>query len=395
MRTLVDDIFAATYHPQRVADPYMGGPTTQRQTAAKIRDVLRGAQRYFVEDDAIRAAATLGVQHPDVLLAMLPRARLPAPKMWIEWSQRAVLDELDQTIEPDAPQLIGAYLEEVNRDGFPLYRITEMGLDEKSGLVSPNPTSILYSLDSPVVMEPFVLQDRSAISRLSGVPKDQMDMALIGSLYNNEVGLYAAGKLQTDDTEALEHRLALCRKLTSYATHTFSEFYPTYEQMTAHRRVDTYREVTHHSIIEFSGTWRLMVALMAVIQARDYSSMYRPPDNPARRRFVGGKMVPFLQHWRVKLTLPRKVVLRKMVTSMRNSLPRPRHGVDGHWAERHDHPDCDHVDVSETPTRYRCMFCRRARYWVKWHERGDSTVGYVKKDRVVARRTEQGPSWTD
>jgi hypothetical protein len=158
--------------------------------------------------------------------------------------------------------------------------------------------------------------------------------------------------------------------------------------MMAHPLADTYRSVVRNNIIETSGTWRLMVSLMALIQARDYSTVQRPPDNPARRRFVGGKMVPFLQHWRVKLTLPRKIVLRKIVTSVRHSLPRPRHGVDGHWAERASAiPNCDHVDVSETPTRDRCVFCKRARYWVKWHERGDSSVGYVVKDRVVARRT--------
>ena len=224
MSLLVDDIFAATHLPQRVADPYLSGPATQRRTAIKMREALRGAQRYFIEEDAIRAAATLGVQHPDVLLAMLPRARLPAPKMWVEWDQRAVLDELNQKIEPDAPPMIGAYLEEVNRDnGFPLYRITEMGIDA-AGIVAVNATSILYSLDSPITTQPFVLQDRSAVSRLSRVSKEQMDMALIGTLYTNAVGLYASGKLQTDDTEALEHRVALCRKLVSHATHTFSDF---------------------------------------------------------------------------------------------------------------------------------------------------------------------------
>ena len=156
--------------------------------------------------------------------------------------------------------------------------------------------------------------------------------------------------------------------------------------MMAHQQADLYQKVANHSIMEFSGTWRLMVSLMAVIQARDYSMMQRPPANLGRRRFVSGKTVPYLQHWRVKLTLPRKIVLQKMVASIRHALPRARHGVDGHWAERHLDPTCDHVDVSETPTRYRCLFCRRARYWVPWHERGDSKVGYVTKDKVVARR---------
>ena len=401
MATLADDIFAATYQPHRVTDPYMLGPAGQRKTAEKLRAVLRSAHRYFVDDEVIRAAATLGVQHPDILLAMLSRARLPFPKVWIEWNQRAVLDQLDQPIEEDAPPVIGAYLEEITREGsFPLYRITEMGMAQTPWeMVSVNATSILYSLDSPIILEPQVLQERSAISRFTGVTKDNMDMTLIGSLYSREVGLFANGKIDREnafqallpdgvanDPDAIKHRVDLCTKLASHATHVMSEFFPSIDQMMRHPDADRYKHGVGQSIVEFSGTWRLLVSLFALLQARDYTSQERPPDNPARRRFVGNKVVPFLQHWRVKLALPRAVVLRKMIVSTRQSLPRPRHGVEGHWAERHLSPDCEHVDVSETPKRYRCVFCGRARYWVKDHERGSAEVGYVTKDRVVARR---------
>jgi len=401
MPTLADDVFAATYHPnKRMTDPYMIGPSGQRRTANKLRDAMRNAQRYIIDDDVARAATVFGMQHPDILLAMLPRARLTFPKVWVEWSQRTVLEEIGSYIAPDCPPVNGAYIEQVTTDDeFPLYRISELGLTTEN-MVSINATAILYSLDQPILTQPFILGERSDIARMSRLSKEQMDMTLLGSLYSEDAARYAHGLIEFEEgeqREAVEHRLELCRKLSAFATHTFSPFFPTYREMMAHANYETYCLGVRDSILEFSGTWRFIISLFALIQARDYATVERSPDNPARRRFVGNKIAPFLQHWRVKLALPRTIVLRKMISSVRESLPRPRHSVEGFWAERHEHDDeCpSHVDVAETPRRYRCALCGRARYWVKSHDRGSSEVGYVTKDRVVTRRSKERRVETD
>ena len=405
--TLADEVFAATYQPnKRMDDPYLIGPSGQRKAAAAVRETMRNSQRFIVDDEVARAAAHFGTQHPDILLSMLPRARLPFPKVWVEWSQRVVLEELGQPVESDCPPLIGAFVEQITGDEeYPLYRITEVGVDFTEGherVASINATSILYSLDSPILGHAYTLQDRSDIARISGISKETMDKALLGSLYTEELARYDndLDDEPPDDEADIEFRLDLCRKLSGYATHVFSPFYPSYREMMEHRMHEMYGHIVRRSIVEFSGTWRLIVSLFALIQSRDYTTHERPPLNPARRRYVGNKMTPYLQHYRVKLTLPRKIVLRKMIASTRESLPRPRHSVEGHWAERHYAPvryrkpdvsvtDCVHVDVAETPSRLRCALCGRATYWVKDHDRGNSEVGFVTKERVVVRKSGQ------
>ena len=404
--TLADEIFAATYQPtKRMDDPYLIGPAGQRKAAAMVRDTMRNSQRFLVDDEVARAAAHFGTQHPDILLGMLPRARLPFPKVWVEWSQRVVLEELGQPVEDDCPPLIGAFVEQITGDDeHPLYRITECGVDftnEQARVASINATSILYSLDSPILGYNYTMQDRSDISRMSGISKEMMDKALIGSLYTEEMARYdqRPDDEPPDDETDIQFRLDLCRKLSGYATHVFSPFYPSYREMMEHRLHEMYGHIVRRSIVEFSGTWRLIISLFALVQSRDYTTHEQPPLNPARRRYpVGNKMAPYLQHWRVKLALPRRVVLRRMIASTREALPRPRHGVEGHWAARHHAPksygsdaatiaNCVHVDVAETPNRLRCALCGRATYWVKNHERGSSEVGYVTKDRVVVRQS--------
>lgn len=399
---LVDQLFAATYHPeQQVDNPYFdkGG---HRRVASAMRAALISAKRYFLDDEVVRAATTLGVQHPDVLLAMLSRGRLPFPKIWIEWRQGAVLEEQGIEVAEDAPPLSGAFIEDISAPGeFPIYRITEMGF--ATGGLPPravaHATSIVYCLDQPILERmPSLYQDRSSLARLSGVSKDVMDACLLGSTYSEidvDMSKYL-GMLDSDHDRVVqrkaeaEHRLTLCRHLASYASHAFSPFYPGYDAIIAapHKLFPIYEHAVKQSLLECSGTWRFVVTVLALLQSRDYTNHEQPPS-AGRRRFVGNKVVPYLQYWRVSVKLPRQIILRDMITSVRDSLPKARTDVEGYWREHHHKgdPRCQHVDVTETPDRYRCALCGRARWFTAAHVRGSAEIGYIKKDRVVERRS--------
>lgn len=404
---LVDELFAATYHPeQRIDNPFedAGG---QRRFALQIRAALISARRFILDEEVVRAATKLGVQHPDILLAMLPRGRLPFSKIWIEWDQRIALDEAEIPIAEDGPPSVGVFVEELSGPGeYPLYRISEMGFDFDSEppRATVNATSVVYSLDIPILDRmPSLYGERSSLVRMTSshnLNKDLIDSCLLGATYAGSGFRYAlpAPNVQAVDVEGedddregmVSHRIELCRKLVSYASHVFSPFWPSYSTMMGSRRTSlaVYERGVAQSIVGSSGTWRFIVTVLALIQSRDYTSQAQPPRNPAKRRFVGNKVVPYLQHVRISLKLPRQVVLREMIASTREALPRARHEVEGHWKVSHKgDSNCDHVDVSETPTRYRCALCRRARWFQSAHMRGSSKVGFVKKDRVVERRT--------
>lgn len=398
--TLIDGLFAATYHPeQRIDNPTPWDKSGHRKLALQMRNALISTQRYFLEDDFVRAAITLGVQHPDILLAMLPRARLPFRRMWIEWSQRVALEEqgieLDEGVNPQ----VGVYIEEISNPGeFPVYRMTEMGfISGDRPLAIAHFDSVIFCLDQPILERmPALYQDRSELARLT-VGKDVLDACLLGSTYqsleqdmskwlsvldDNQIGDRVA-----DRKAMAEHRLTLCKNLASYATHAWSPFGPGYRTIMEAPRVAlaSYEHTIKHNILESAGTWRFVVTMLALNQARDYTSQIQQPS-VGRRRFVGNKVVPYLQYWRVGLKLPRQIVLRKMIDSVRESLPQPAKLIEGYWRERFPkgvRNDCQHLDVSETVDRYRCVHCKRSLFFTRDYVRGSSLEGFVKKDRVV------------
>ena len=186
--SLADEILAATYHPEKRIDSADMNPAALRKVGAQIRAGLIGAKRYMITEDVVRAATRLGVQHPDILAAMLTRARLPFPKVWVEWDQRAAIDELGQQIDENSPPLSGALIEDIaGPNEPPLYRASEMSLlSDETRLLQVNPTAFIYSLDRPVLQRMPLYQERSEISRISGFSKEVLDRCLLGAAYNDD-----------------------------------------------------------------------------------------------------------------------------------------------------------------------------------------------------------------
>jgi hypothetical protein len=189
-----------------------------------------------------------------------------------------------------------------------------------------------------------------------------------------------------------DYQLAICRKLAGCASYVLSDLYPSYDEILSQPKpfFEAFSYIVNRSIRETSGTWRFIISVLALIQSREYTDHVQPSRNLAKRRFVNGKSVPYLQLWRVSLKLPRKIVLRDVVTSVRESLPQPRRTIEGYWRRRRSgNPEaitCNHVDVAETPNRYRCVLCKSAFFFTPDHERGSAEIGYIKKDRVVETR---------
>src|SRR4051812_12558038 len=114
--TLADRIFAATYRPDRGLFCGWSDPVQKRRVATAMRQTLTRARRYIITPEVAEAAITLGIEHPDILLSMLPRARLPFECCWIEWDPRINHDALDDI--PVLPKNFGDI-------GFLVGRISE------------------------------------------------------------------------------------------------------------------------------------------------------------------------------------------------------------------------------------------------------------------------------
>jgi hypothetical protein len=119
-------------------------------------------------------------------------------------------------------------------------------------------------------------------------------------------------------------------------------------------------------------------------------------EKPSGRRFVSGKMTPYMAHTVVTVTLDAQEVVRKIGTPAGDSVERRRHEVRGHYVHDrmthsgsaagciHDwavdpHPD----DDPSQPDHWKCGSCGGKRWWRVAHERGNAAIGFVMKDYAV------------
>jgi hypothetical protein len=101
-------------------------------------------------------------------------------------------------------------------------------------------------------------------------------------------------------------------------------------------------------------------------------------------------MLPYMDHWLVRLRVPRKVVEARLIKEFADAIPRRLHEVSGHWKMRKPtgvQVTCDHAYVEETPSRLVCAVpgCGHLKWWTNNFMRGDARVGIILKDRVVTK----------
>jgi len=386
---LADQVFAAL--SQRNPDSFPSkDPAERRRIAARYKDLMRSARRYYLDDDVTRAATTLGYQHPDILAGMLFRARTPFERIWVEWPLAPALEEVGQEKTEDAPERIGVLVEQLHEEE-PLYRMTMLSCIFGNPHVSA--VSVLYHLTQPLK---DITGDAAVAAHrhhhiTTGVQQDKdgggyitSDIAfLLGSAYSHSA--------QIEDEEERKFRKVRCESLGSHATFVFSPMSGEAVRRSINsgdgRRMAAMQ--LQMELEEHAGTWRNVIAALALINAHNTITTDTPHRAGASRsRLVTGQIVPFLDHHVVKLRLPKKQAIKKLIRDHRDAIPRRRHEVSGYWSERHDSgdPSCDHVWVDVTATRQTCDICGRRQWWTKNYARGDAERGFVTKDRLVVRR---------
>jgi hypothetical protein len=128
--------------------------------------------------------------------------------------------------------------------------------------------------------------------------------------------------------------------------------------------------------------------LLALINSHDYVQSDETAM-PKRSRFVGSKVVPFLEHKTVTLRLPRKIVETKMIREAASAIPRRAQEVGGSWRTNRRYfpglPNCDHVYVPETSRREVCVMpgCGHKKWWVNDYVRGNPELGTIRTDFIV------------
>lgn len=405
--SLADDIIAACRNPAKQFEPRYAEPPELRKLGAWVNDRVRSARRFYLTPEVVEAATLLGIEHPDVLYALMPRARAPFERVWIEWDPRVQAEVQGREAMEGAAERTGVLIERMDEER-PLHLMSEIGRitlvdgePSRTGHFALSGIGILYDLAAPIHDAGGRLPSVQGVKAEFdfGVPAGFTSEAaraalLLGSAYYKT----RSDRSDEDIPEQIQELLAgadvkmraeQCERIAQHAafvshpaTHSMNQ------RALAHTKLGPHvHNLLLNQLREQAGTFRFIVSLLALINARDLVETVHRRDGD--RRFVGGKFVPFLEHLLVSLKLPRRLAIERMIRSVQDSLPKRRHEVIGHWKHSRSKgdPSCDHVFVDETPSRQRCAVCGFKRWWVNEHYRGDGSVGLVIKDRLVERRS--------
>jgi hypothetical protein len=372
---IADVLRGALSKPEKLLEPNV--PGSMAAGARRLLPVVMGANRFFLSDDITEAAARLALEFPEVLLEMMSRARSPYKTVIFEYNVHARLRAVGQVPETDAPERSAIMVETLHPEE-PLFRATAIGVptSNRRGTAYVGAISILYHLSDPSKLPSFaeVLEicDVAKMSRL------QARARLLGTSYNQ--------------LTARDENHQVFDELTAYATFAWSP----YTGHAAYREFRTAREPENRDLIsyvvrreldEHSGDWRFILSLLSILNSRNLVSA-DPWRKASGSRIVAGRNVPYLEHHRMTLKLPRKITVRDVMESEGSIIQRRRHGVMGHWCEsrKFGDPNCVHVMESNATDTYRkCTKCGFREWWRKAHERGHAGVGYATKEYVLER----------
>jgi hypothetical protein len=435
-RAFADLVAAACQNAGKQLQPpvsFCPDQSYHRKMAQALRGEILRAKRYILDDDVTEAAVDLGMQHPEILLAVLKNAMAPFDSMWIEWSPQAQMNaSMNNTGLPEGWLAAGGPPAGncgvlLKRVGDTAYRITMIGqclLDTSAspGLSSYHmygvaPLSIYYDIHSPVYGGQGSPAEQMVV-RHTDWNMDQVRSALLAGAYfmpetlKQELVADLKAEADEDETVSAEQidslyldvmttRMRQCDTLASHAMWTFDPIFgKPYQQRLAlgpnpfdkndaqSRYFNFATETLGLEIQEEAGIFRFVIAVIALMVGRDRLAAEFPAGRDKKQsKFHRGRTVPFLENRRVSLTVPRKIANRRIVRSLYKSMPRAQHDVEGHWKQRRKGYDvnCEHVMVWETPKREVCAIegCGFKRWRVEEFKRGDASIGVIKKTRVA------------
>jgi len=395
---LIEQISTALQNPKRILT---GDDQAERKRhALSLRTRVIESRRFYANEDVSRSAARLGLDNPDILMGMLRNARLPFEKVWIEWHNRAHIEETGDDVADDAPEKIGAFIQRIDEDK-PIYRMNICGMDGKGYGVAESPLSYIWNAYEPIE-DILAIPDTKFICDLMKpvwdeitpssevMPERMIRISCLGSAYSRALrGLTSntvdlSGEENEPDYGVADHYIEQTNQFSNHFTIVLNPALRKWlRNATNHLEL---RKYIARDLIESAGTVRYVVSLLAMINQGDYISR-EPSVRPSHKRMMGNRLVPYLDHWTVTMKVPRKIAEQKIrhAYAERASTEMPRQEIIGHWKQRHNtgDPNCEHVFVPKTHNHEHCALCGRFRWHVKEYMRGNAEIGFVTKDRLL------------
>jgi hypothetical protein len=353
------DVHDGIYHPKALA---------------QLQHTVRAAHKFVFDEDAARRVAKVVSEVPDLLVREHRFARAPYDITWIEWPSWAYW----QTLRDENPALYdtqGEWGKIDTADHTVGYLIDHGRVNTFAGGTVAHPkgpasmTPLQYRLHTE-----WPIEDQLEFSRLVGCSRIGLDAAMWGSSYD---------KLSQDER----------RILRNYNVIELAPF------NRAHRAYPSLMKdgAMADSLRGAVGDLRTVIAILLMLNRPSISRYVQTLPNS--RGWLKGKIVPYMAHTVVSVSLDAAQSLRLVGTPQDDANPRRRHEVRGHFCHDrvareymriagclHNWQDCDEqwMPWIEAPMaevhHWRCASCGGKRWWRADHERGTAVKGFIAHD---------------
>ena len=363
-----------------------------RDQFASLRNHLRQARPFLVDNRALEIAYDLSLEGPAKVARRLMLARLPFPKVWfeIDFRHKVKLGEkhgASLAITDTTPHRVGWLLQEAPGDPHLWYTTTFIDNGDGEGSQMA-PTS--YMVDTlnrtpPSTIGPSIALPTSFFKGTVQVADGELTDEAVG--FVRHLGWGYTSKEANDNSSLNESDMRQIGVPLELDGSINVALTPLTRAVESYTTPNTFKEMVLESLTESRGDVRLLVALLSLINEVPIVKSESRPQGTVR---MGGRLKPYLQNATVTISLPTKRYKTAIRRMLKNAVvsAKARHEVRGHWRNilhKTDHKrKIKHPDGSIETIEIKAGEVEKV--WVNSHERGDARLGYIKHNYSVEKR---------
>ena len=346
----------------------------------KTKIALHNAKRFVLDDDLVRTITQISHDTaPDKLVSRFSSAVLPYPTVWLEFDFGEVF-EIEFRHKNSTPE----EKSEVGRVGLLLVRsptnpgawTMEMVLGpshanlEQEPSITASPLLVQYGF-SPYGVDALKADDAFRFKNIHTMTDTQRRVLsdLVGGCWGFTV--------KRNHGEILR---------PEFVDSTFLSISPTHSTRAANTSDTELLEVVNSQFSLSWGILRWAVTALSLLSEVP-NSVHAVEGDASTTKRVGGKS-GYSFH-RLTLCIPKdkdpvRYIKRKLDHAI--AARKRAHEVRGHWRNYHLKEGCEHTwqQADEDPTYRRCTSCGAFSRFIAEHVRGDETLGWVRKEYILA-----------
>lgn len=363
------------------------------------RSTLRRAQRFVIDDDAVRLACHLSHER-DRLEPFTFLARLPYVPMWIEYNLHAKIREFDRMgrlrkspgdLLRHVPHTMGLLLD-LDRGSETRWNchvfVSESDPNVKQDWVFPDFLAYVFdpACNGQIPVRGSAQWNAPTLSMRPDFPRQKADIE-----YEMENGQIITRETEIDPEfnviGVFEHGATSVGAPDFFANKTAVIVEPWWDAW--HHTAEDRARLDHMAFIdarELTGMLRWLICLLAAINGlpRDVAAR---PTRPGHR-LIGANVIPYLGAHNLSIKIPKDGNIRHVALTLERSGRNQRrrwHRVIGHWriidAGRNPRGIwCKHMPAlidDQDPHLGLCEKCQMLIRWIPQHTRGDPEIGIV------------------